>query len=654
MPETTGLIGPMTDTKVGRFAPDWLGGLAARVARLIRPPGGAAVSFVHLLDRARTQKAVLVVREEDAVLAAVTAQEAAVLVLPPFTAFDGTARFIKGLGGRTGRAARMTLRDVGEPDAPVPIIPFCADDPFGTLTDPLYEADVPLLAAHVMADRSWTVTSGFAMPVRYATAPVEAGLSRGIAAPARKSRTATLRDVTQALSAPTALSRKIQGRFPLSLLLRLYRSLGSLLGLLAPLHLRRRVGRNKEDAGRLGERRGLAGIDRPPGRLLWIHAASVGESVSVLPVVEAVLANRLTDSVLVTTGTVTSASVRAQRLPDGAVHQYAPLDVPRFVSRFLDHWRPDAAVLIESELWPTLMLDLDRRDIPIGILNGRMSERSAARWHRFDKTARGLLGRVRLVLAQSPEHARRFARLGAPFVSHIGNLKFDAPPPPVMEGELGALSEAVRMRPVWLAASTHEGEESQVAEAHIGIRDRFPNLLTIIVPRHPERGPDVVRTLRSAGLSPALRSERQAISSGIDVYVADTIGELGLFYRLVRIAFIGGSLIPHGGQNPIEPAHLDCAILHGPHTSNFRDVFESFDAHGGALCVRSAGALADRVAELLHEPDAVAAMIDANHEELERHAGALSRTVEALADILGLEATAGRSTERVRPADAHA
>lgn len=389
-----------------------------------------------------------------------------------------------------------------------------------------------------------------------------------------------------------------------------------------------RAHRGKEDPARLPEHRGLPGRARPVGPLAWMHGASVGEALSLIGLVEGMIARGY--SVLVTTGTRTAAELIGARLPPGAVHQYVPLDAPRWIERFLDHWQPDLALVAESEIWPNTILALHARTIPLILVNGRMSERSFKGWERSPRTAEALLSRIAVCLAQTQDDAERFARLGAPRVSIAGNLKFDAAVPPADAQQLAYLGTMIGARPVWIAASTHPGEEAAVAHAHAALKARFPNLLTILAPRHPGRGGEAAEHASAAGLRSARRSAGGRPHPSVEIYVADTIGELGLFYRLSPLVFLGGSLVPRGGQNPIEPVRLETAVLHGPHTHNFEPVYRALDGAGGALGVRDGAELAGRVGELLAEPDRLSGMARAGQRALEPFEGAVARTLAVL------------------------
>ena len=344
-----------------------------------------------------------------------------------------------------------------------------------------------------------------------------------------------------------------------------------------------------------------------------------------------------------TTGTVTSATLMGVRLPDGAFHQFVPIDRRAEVRRFLRHWRPDLALWLESELWPNLLAETFARETPIVLVNARMSRRSFARWRRWPGFARFVLTRFALCLAQSEADAERLAGLGAPSPSCPGNLKFASPPLPVDEQTLSRLRAEVGNRPVWLAGSTHPGEEEIIADAHKRLGERFGDLLTIIVPRHPGRGPEIARELAMGGLEAALRSSGDAIAPGTAIYVADTMGELGLFYRLAEVVFIGGSLVPHGGQNPIEPAQLDSAILHGPHIANFQPIvtaLKAFRPHsrkgsaGANQEVADAAELARAVGDLLAYAGERRRRAVAAGKVAAGEAGVLDRYLEALVPVL--------------------
>ncbi len=369
--------------------------------------------------------------------------------------------------------------------------------------------------------------------------------------------------------------------------------------------LRKRVARGKEIRSRLPERRGIDATPRPPGRLLWLHAASVGESVSLLPVLCELHAQSPALHMLLTTGTVTSAALLDRRLPElglaGAVtHRFVPLDVPAWAARFLDHWRPDAAGFVESEIWPNLIAACRRRAIPLMLLNARLSPRSFARWRWTPGFARTLFGAFGSVQAQSPADAERLEALGARGVAAPGNLKFAAPKLPADAAELARLRALLAGRPVWLAASTHPGEEAAALAVHAALLPRHPDLLTLIAPRHPQRGAEIAAS--AVGIPLTRRSLGEAPPPQGGVWLLDTLGEMGLWYSLCGITFIGGSLVPHGGQNPLEPARLGGAIAAGPHMGNFAEAVAALSDAGALDRVADAAALAAWVAALLAGP----------------------------------------------------
>ncbi len=384
----------------------------------------------------------------------------------------------------------------------------------------------------------------------------------------------------------------------------LYLALTSAASPLAWLALKRRLATGKEDAERLAERMGRASISRPPGLLVWCHAASVGESLSLLPLIERLRAEGPQISVLVTSGTVTSAQLLAARLPNGVIHQFVPVDVRPAVERFLDHWRPDLGVWIESEIWPRLVISVGKRGIPALLLNARLGARSRARWRRAPRTAADLFSVFQHIQAQDLDTAEALRELGIPpeRINVAGSFKDAAPPLPCDAVELERLRAAVCGRLVWVAASTHPGEDEIIVEAHAAVLQERADALLIIVPRHPERGNTIATSLHGGDLNCVQRTCSDAPSPEASIYLADTLGELGLWYRLSDAAFVAGSLTDVGGHNPYEPAALHVPILHGPDTRNFADIYSTLDAAGGARRIASAQELARSILELADTP----------------------------------------------------
>jgi len=388
-----------------------------------------------------------------------------------------------------------------------------------------------------------------------------------------------------------------------------YLALSGVAGPAVRMWLARRARRGREDPLRMGERLGIPGRARPAGRLAWLHGASVGEAVSMLPLIAALRAEAPGLNILATTGTVTGAARMAADLPPGAVHQFAPVDTCTAVRRFLGHWRPDLAVRVESEIWPRTLVETARAGVPLALVNARLSVGSARGWARVPGMARGLFALFDRIVTQDAETVDRLVTLGvAPDrVREGANLKSAVPVPAAEPDALAAARAALSGRPVWLAASTHPGEEAVAAEVQAGLSGP----LLILAPRHPGRGAEVAATLAAAGLSVARRSAGEVPGSRTDVWLADTLGEMGLWYRLAAVAFVGGSLVARGGHTPFEPAALGPAILHGPQVANFAPAYAALDAAGGAEEVSDASSLGAAVARLLQDAPARAAMADA-------------------------------------------
>jgi 3-deoxy-D-manno-octulosonic-acid transferase len=401
---------------------------------------------------------------------------------------------------------------------------------------------------------------------------------------------------------------------------------------LVPGLLARRAAHGKEEAGRMREKLGHAGLARPAGALVWLHGASVGESLSLLPVVQGLLARRPGLAVLVTSGTVASAQIMAQRLPAGALHQYAPLDAPSAARRFMDHWRPDLAVFVESELWPNLLAQARRSGARLALISARLSEASLRGWRRFPGAARAVLGGFDLVMSQDEACASRLAALGARDDGRL-NLKLAGEALPVDASEQQNLQAALADRPLLLAASTHPGEDELVLEAFAQLQT---DALLVIAPRHPVRGADVRALSVARGLNTALRSAGEAVTPKVQVLVADTLGELGLWFALARTALVAGSLVPKiGGHNPLEPARQSCPVLTGPHIDNWTSVYAALAAVDGYRTVQDAGELSAALAEALADPAQGRAMADRALGVVQDQGGALDAALDRLIALVG-------------------
>lgn len=417
------------------------------------------------------------------------------------------------------------------------------------------------------------------------------------------------------------------------MILGLYRAATALLSPFVHLFLGRRRAHGKESAERFPERLGLASVERPEGPLVWMHAASVGEALSLLPLIEAIAEGWPRVTQLVTTGTVSSADLMGRRLPRDVIHQFVPVDLPKPVARFVDFWRPGLGIFVESEIWPNLLAAARASGTQLVLVNGRVSARSFGRWRRLPGLARQLFGGFSLAFGQTEADAGRLRALGAASAACVGNLKYAAPPLPADAGDLAELVRAIGVRPAWIAASTHAGEDASAARVHLALRERFPDLLTLVAPRHPERGDAAAAEIAALGLRVARRGAGELPGPETDVYLCDTMGEMGAFFRAVPIAAMGKSWIGEGGQNPLEPARLGCAVLFGPHMENFRVMAERMEAAGAACRFADEAGLAAAVGDLLGAPERARAVADA---------AAAFATAEA--------ASATRILDRLRPA----
>lgn len=415
-----------------------------------------------------------------------------------------------------------------------------------------------------------------------------------------------------------------------------YRLVTRLLEPLAPRLLDGRVKQGKEDDRRVDERLGIAGQPRPEGDLVWLHGVSVGETLSLLPVVERFRKARPDLTVLVTSGTLTSAELLAQRLPEGVIHQFAPVDAPGAVAAFLDHWRPSLGVFVESELWPNLIGAAKARDIPLALVSARITRKTAEGWARFPGAAREVIGAFDRIMPQDTVSADRIQAMGGR-TDGLVNLKLSGGALPHDTTAFTALSAAIGDRPVVAAASTHEGEEIAIVRALGRVSER---LCLILVPRHPERGPEIATALTRDGYRFVQRSQGAVPNAETDIYVADTLGELGLFLRLADVVVMGGSFgsflgrEPWGGHNPLEPARLGKPAVTGPDAANWRDVTAALTAAGGLAVVASPGDLPGLVAPLLADPAAARAMGDRARRAAADAGSGLDRLWETLSPLL--------------------
>lgn len=370
--------------------------------------------------------------------------------------------------------------------------------------------------------------------------------------------------------------------------------------------LSRRLASGKEHGARLGERQGNPGLPRPSSPLIWIHAASVGEAQSALILLDLLLKKNAGIHILMTTGTISSASLMQKNLPSNVIHQFYPLDHPRWVKSFLDHWRPNLVLWMESELWPNMLGAIKKRNIPAILVNARLSEKSFSRWSWIKSSAQKMLSAFSLILAQSEKEALRYRMLGAGNVTSTGNIKYSAKPLGFSSDDLKNLHAKTYNRPLWLFASTHKGEEEMACRIHQKLKNSIPGLLTLIVPRHPDRRAAILQSCQKYNLAMSLRgAEKNLPDENTDIYIADTFGELGLFYRLSPVACIGRSFSDDGGggHNPIEAAQLNCVVLHGPGVQFQKELYNEMNDAGVAFSLKNESELASSVHEFLSNPE---------------------------------------------------
>lgn len=424
----------------------------------------------------------------------------------------------------------------------------------------------------------------------------------------------------------------------------LYRAYAALTSVVLPFAAiveHRKVLAAGMDARRAREKLGHASDRRPDGQLIWFHAASVGESLSVLSLIERVGAALPEARFLMTSGTPSSATLVAKRLPARCQHQFAPLDAHAPVSRFLTHWQPDAAIFVESELWPLMLWRSHSAGVPLALLNARLSAKSVKGWLKRPHTAKMLLSVFRLILTQNAHMARMMIEMGAyeDRVQPGVNLKSLSAPLPQQPALIEQMSQALAGRPVWIASSTHDGEEQTVLAAHEHLLKTHPDLCLILAPRHPERGPRVAQLIADHGWPDLRRSAGAVPSADAPVYLADSLGELGSWYALSETVFLGGSLHPIGGHNPFEVAQAGAAVVSGVHVSNFAETFSGLEGAGGAVLVNDAQGIARVVDSWLRDPAARAQVVAAAQSFCTAQTGALDGVAAQLIAALDLDTT---------------
>jgi 3-deoxy-D-manno-octulosonic-acid transferase len=412
--------------------------------------------------------------------------------------------------------------------------------------------------------------------------------------------------------------------------LKQYRIIQLFLSPVVFLYLLYRKLKGKEHPQRFPERLGKPSAARPDGSLVWVHAASIGEAVSTLPLLEAIEQKYPAINILMTTGTVTSAKLLEKKLSRKVIHQFVPVDMLPAVRKFLTHWQPNLAIWVESELWPNLVCETKASGCDLALINARMAAKTLEKWQKHKELADNIFSSFSICLAQNDVEAEKFSRAGVAITKNAGNLKYESPALLADPSETAEIISQIGNRTNWLAASTSDGEEAAVADAHTKLSQKFSDILTIIAPRHPNRASDIRKMLEAKGLKVSQRSRDEKITPQTDIYLADTIGELGIFYRIAGVVFMGGSLIPHGGQNPLEPARLNCAIITGTHTHNFKDIYADMQSNNAVLVVSDKDVLVRKVEELLSNNAAQDKLANNALEFINSKSGVVSRYMQEL------------------------
>lgn len=419
--------------------------------------------------------------------------------------------------------------------------------------------------------------------------------------------------------------------FKIYFILILYRSLGYLLNFFLSLYYYLSFWQKKDARQRLAERLALKKEKKTVEPLIWMHGASVGETAALIPLIQKLKARKF--QILLTTGTKTSADMVKNCLGNYVTYRYSPLDFPPAIDAFLDHWKPVMAIIGEAEIWPTRALELYKRNIYQIFVSAHMSDKSYKTWIKYKDLSHYIFSKFDLCLCQTERDVEKYLSLGVKSVKLTGNLKAEAPPLNSSK-DLNRYKDFLKKRSVWIAASIHEGEEESVAEAHKALKERFPNLITIIVPRYIDNLEKIVNKLKNKGLSVVRRSEGEKITSKTDIFLGDTIGEMGFYLSLGEIVFMGKSLEAKGGHNPLEPALLGKAILSGPNTENFKEVYKTLVDHKAIIIVKDAKDLALHIKNLLSQNSSRLSLQQNTSHALQFFGGPLGKTIKFLMPFL--------------------
>ena len=357
----------------------------------------------------------------------------------------------------------------------------------------------------------------------------------------------------------------------------IYQIIILLIIILSPIILLFRFFKNKEHKERFVEKFCLITKKRNKGNLIWIHAASVGEYMSVIPLIKELEKNNNIKTILITTSTLSSYKIFNNYKFEKTIHQFFPIDFFYFSSKFIKYWKPTIAIFIDSEIWPSIYKELKKNSIPLLLMNARITKKSFQRWKFFNKFTKNIFENINIAYPSNTDTFKYLKKLNVKKIKKIGNLKFSEIKKQKIKRFSLPFLKSLNKRLIWCAVSTHPGEEKIIAKTHSILKKKFSNLLTIIIPRHTQRINKINKEIRSMGLKTIIRTTNQNVKNETDIYLVDTYGETKKFFSISKIAFIGGSLVKHGGQNPIEPARFKLNIIHGPNIDNFKDIYKLFN-----------------------------------------------------------------------------
>tara|TARA_Y100001980_G_C14546486_1_gene326621 strand:- start:548 stop:1798 length:1251 start_codon:yes stop_codon:yes gene_type:complete len=354
----------------------------------------------------------------------------------------------------------------------------------------------------------------------------------------------------------------------------IYQIIISLILIFSPLILIYRIFKNKEDKNRFKEKFSIQTKIRSNGKLIWFHGASVGELMSIIPLIKKYEKEKSIHQILITSSTLSSSKIIKKFNFKKTIHQFYPIDHIIFVNKFLNYWRPNAVIFIESEIWPCMFKKINDKNIPLLLLNARLTKNSINKWMKLRNFSKSIFDKISIAYPQNIETKLYLKKIGFNKTKNLGNLKFAEN----YDDKLLKLNEKLKLefikKKVWVASSTHYNEEIFCAKAHITLKKKFKNLLTIIIPRHIHRVEEIVSDLKKLNLNVTLHSLKKTNLNNIDIYIVDTFGETKKFHKFANSVFLGGSIVKRGGQNPLEAARFGSRIIHGPNTQNFNDIYK--------------------------------------------------------------------------------